>query len=486
MFAVAALQDGEYMPLANDIKLSKVAPLGWKDSNTVASRSLRSGNGNNPLFRQEKVFTLFLRFKFWPGDIDENLKDSKNKHQLYLQMRRDLLENRYRMSVTEHFTLAGMALQIEFGDFSEDIHGGSDSYFMLEHYLPQHIVYEIGKEQSKQCLQKVHRAHIGQSQSKTELKFCRQIQQLGVYGFHLFNVGMDKASSRRASSDFLLSERCTSKKSIVIGIHIEGIFLFEVGSNKDLSQPHKMTSSYFWHKVDRIEYDKTRFQLLVQNDGVGNHQSENKTNDKNVKKLKYYVPENKGKFLFDLASAHHQYSNRQKLRDNQRIEIAAPTPATVNRDTVTDQNNILTQSTDVQYKEPQRSMRSLKSRFFLSRRNISQRKLYTNGSSATRPRARSQSRDRDSLSNRCRRLSGRLMSNSTSSPLINDKQLLKSSTVASEQSKGYMVKRLAHYTSMADALINQKTTPTTSRYQQNENDFNFSDKENTTPNSKYR
>ena len=193
--------------------------------------------------------------------------------------------------------------------------------------------------------------------------------------------------------------------------------------------------------------------------------------------------------MFDLSSAHHQYSNRQKIRDNQRIEIETRTPSTIkttNR-TTNDHNKNLTQSTDVQYKEPQRSIRSLKSKFFLSRRNISQRKLYTNGTAGTvaRPRARSQRRDRDSLSNRSRRLSERLMANGTTlSPLTNEKQISKSSP-SSEQGKGYMVKRLAHYTSMADALLNPKT-PTSSRYTKDENDLNTSDKENATPSSKYR
>ena len=96
-----------------------------------------------------------------------------------------------------------------------------------------------------------------------------------------------------------------------------------------------------------------------------------------------------------------------------------------------------------------------------------------------------QSRDRDSLSNRCRRLSGRLMANGAAlSPLTNEKQIPKSSA-SSEQGKGYMVKRLAHYTSMADALLNPKT-PISSRYTKDENDMNTSDKENATPNSKYR
>ena len=289
---------------------------------------------------------------------------------------------------------------------------------------------------------------------------------------------MDLISSTSLSS----SDRSATNKSIILGIHVEGIFLFEAGSKKELSEPHKMIDSYFWHKIGRIQYDKTRFQLLVQTDPLTNFPNVNSgssyAHEKNVKKLKFYVSENKAKFLFDLSSAHHQYSNRQKLRDNQRIEIAVPVPISTNQ-------NKLTQSTDVEYKEPQRAMRSLKSRFFLSRRNISQRKLYTNSSNPTHPRARSQSRDRDSISNRCRRLSGRLISSSTSSPSRNDKQGGVKTSITSEQRKGYMVKRLAHYTSMADALLHPKT-PTSSRYQQDENEFNISDKENTSPNNKYK
>ena len=84
-------------------------------------------------------------------------------------------------------------------------------------------------------------------------------------------------------------------------------------------------------------------------------------------------------------------------------------------------------------------------------------------------------------------MSGRLISNGKETPQkTNESEMLKSSGMNSQKRKGgYMVKRLTHYTSMADALLNPKT-PTTSRHGRDENELDTSDKENATPNNRYR
>ena len=51
-----------------------------------------------------------------------------------------------------------MALQVEFGDFSHDIH--EDIYFNLEHYLPSHII-KNDVENLRSSLVKLHKAHLG-------------------------------------------------------------------------------------------------------------------------------------------------------------------------------------------------------------------------------------------------------------------------------------------------------------------------------------
>ena len=112
--------------------------------------------GKNNNLWPHPPFVLHQRFKYMPRDLDTQLRDPKNKHQLYLQLRRDVLSGRYRMSVNLHLSVAAMALQVEFGDFSEDVHGNGD-YFMLEHYVPSHVVDHLGITETKTCLEKLHR-----------------------------------------------------------------------------------------------------------------------------------------------------------------------------------------------------------------------------------------------------------------------------------------------------------------------------------------
>ncbi len=178
------LKSQEYWPLSNDTKIAKVAPPGWKDPHKHPT-----GNAARVL---PEVVTLYLRLKHFPDDVDKAFKDAGNKHQFYLQLRRDLLHARYSLSRSQYLSLAGMSLQIEFGDYSEDIHGSDDDYFMLEHYLPSHMIptsaNKSERDEIKKSLVKLHRAHLGQSQSKTEIKFCKELQRLDDYGFHFFKV----------------------------------------------------------------------------------------------------------------------------------------------------------------------------------------------------------------------------------------------------------------------------------------------------------
>ena len=80
-----------------------------------------------------ETVTLYLRVKYFSDEF----KCPENKHQFYLQLRQDVLNGKYLMSDSEYLSLAGMALQVEFGDFSRELH--NEVYFDLEHYLPCHL-----------------------------------------------------------------------------------------------------------------------------------------------------------------------------------------------------------------------------------------------------------------------------------------------------------------------------------------------------------
>ena len=131
----------------------------------------------------------------------------------------------------------------------------------------------------------------------------------------------------------------------------------------------------------------------------------------------------------------------------------------------------------VQYKEPQRPMRSLKSRL-MPRRQSSQHKLYTTAKEISSNSTNSSS------------LRGSLRRSTTVAP-----SSMQSNSHHNQQPKNsmadpkYLVKRLAHYSSMADALVGggggnslqKKKIQNSKLSTKNSSDLNVSDKENKTP-----
>lgn len=108
-------------------RLEKFAPAGWKGE--------KRANG---------VFVLHLRFRFYPQILDfvKCLSPSPPRisrtdvtmHELYLQLRRDVLEGRLEPSSDVVFELGALALQAEFADRPPP---KVTSYFLPEHYLPK-------------------------------------------------------------------------------------------------------------------------------------------------------------------------------------------------------------------------------------------------------------------------------------------------------------------------------------------------------------
>ncbi len=455
----------EYWPLSNDCKLSRVAPPGWKDSH--------HHNRTTPISN----LTLYLRLRFVPDSVDGGFRDPNNKHQLYLQLRRDVLEGRCRQtSPSRHLALAGLALQTEFGDFSDDIHSGE--YFLLEHYLPQSAVLGLGGEaEARRACVRLHRSRLGQSQSATEVSFCREVQATtDDHGCHCFSVREHK---KEANNHTGLARRH-------LGIHLRGLRLFETSA--DPAAEHRCLASFAWRDIVRIQYDKCRFQLAVQQERGGSGVAAAAA--ATTAKLKFYVPETKAKVMFDLASAHHQFYLQQKWNSGGGSGIPAERRGADgfgnNEGVAKDgEQGAEEKEEGVEYRQPrEKTIRSLKNRL-LSRRQLSQRKLYTRPAPTAAaaplpppPFAQSLNERRNLHQHQPLRLLHRRRLSASASTGVNDdgSDGRRRRRRSVDSSSKLMVKRLTHYTSMADAVTKRK------KKEEEEEEFNSSNKENRTPN----
>ncbi|XP_077050302.1 tyrosine-protein phosphatase non-receptor type 13 isoform X6 [Siphateles boraxobius] len=230
LFSLAYLKDDEFYFVEPDSKLSKVAPDGWKD---------------DPKKKKTDVnFNLFLRIKFFQDDASL-IQHTMTKHQYYLQLRKDILEERVRCDLENSMILASLALQAEFGDYQTELHG--KTYFRSEHYLPASVLDKIDQTTVKEELPKLHRSYFNASEQEAELEFLKVCQRLPEYGVHFHRVLPEKRSLT----------------GIMLGIYSKGVLIFEV-----LNGNRTPVLRFPWRDTKKISFTKKKICLQNTSDGI--------------------------------------------------------------------------------------------------------------------------------------------------------------------------------------------------------------------------
>uniref|UniRef100_UPI0037E90D58 tyrosine-protein phosphatase non-receptor type 13 n=1 Tax=Semicossyphus pulcher TaxID=241346 RepID=UPI0037E90D58 len=264
LFGLAYLRDNEFFFADPDAKLSKVAPEGWKE---------------DPKKKKTDVpFNLFLRIKFFHDDVNL-IQHAMTKHQYYLQLRKDILEERMRCDTENAMVLASLALQAEFSDYQPELHG--KTYFRLEHYLPASVMDKVNQTTIKEELPKLHNNYYGASESEAEFEFLKVSQRLTEYGVHFHRVLPEKRS----------------QTGIMLGVFSKGVLIFEV-----LNGNRTPVLRFPWRETKKISFAKKKICLQNTSDGI-KHQFQTDSN----KTCQY---------LLQLCSDQHKFHLQMKARQN--------------------------------------------------------------------------------------------------------------------------------------------------------------------------
>ncbi|XP_025958556.2 tyrosine-protein phosphatase non-receptor type 13 isoform X2 [Dromaius novaehollandiae] len=276
LFGLATLRDNEFFFVDPDIKLSKVAPEGWKEESKKKSKPPVN-------------FILFFRIKFFVDDVSL-IQHTLTCHQYYLQLRKDILEDRMHCDDETALLLASLALQAEYGDYQAEVHGMS--YFRLEHYLPARVMEKLDLSYIKEELPKLHSTYVGASEKETELEFLKMCQRLTEYGVHLHHVLPEKKS----------------QTGILLGVCSKGVVVFEV--HNGVRTP---VLRFPWRETKKISFSKKKITLQNTSDGI-KHAFQTDTS----KTCQY---------LLHLCSSQHKFQlqmrTRQSNQDTQDIERAS-------------------------------------------------------------------------------------------------------------------------------------------------------------------
>ncbi|XP_011602895.2 tyrosine-protein phosphatase non-receptor type 13 isoform X2 [Takifugu rubripes] len=264
LFGLAYLKDNEFFFVDPDAKLSKVAPDGWKE---------------DPKRKKSDVpFNLFLRIKFFLDDINL-IQHSMTKHQYYLQLRKDILEETMRCDTANAMILASLALQAEFGDYQPELHG--KTYFRLEHYLPASVLDKLNQSTIKEELSKLHSNYYEASDTEAEFEFLKVCQRMTEYGVHFHRVLPEKRS----------------QTGIMLGVYSKGVLIFEV-----LNGNRTPVLRFPWRETKKISFTKKKICLQNTSDGI---------------KHLFQTDSNKTcQYLLHLCSDQHKFHLQMKARQN--------------------------------------------------------------------------------------------------------------------------------------------------------------------------
>ncbi|XP_017347794.1 tyrosine-protein phosphatase non-receptor type 13 isoform X2 [Ictalurus punctatus] len=230
LFGLAYLKDDEFFFIESEGKISKVAPDGWKD---------------DPKKRKTEInFTLFLRIKFFHDDVSF-IQHPMTKHQYYLQLRKDILEERMRCNMENAMILASLALQAEIGDYQPELHG--KTYFRTEHYLPANIMEKMDQSSMKEELSRLHSNYYGAKEDEAEFEFLKVSQRLTEYGVHFHRVLPEKKS----------------QTGIQMGVCSKGIQIFEV-----LNGNRTPALRFPWRETKKTSFTKKKICLQNSSDGI--------------------------------------------------------------------------------------------------------------------------------------------------------------------------------------------------------------------------
>ncbi|XP_055085580.1 FERM and PDZ domain-containing protein 2 [Periophthalmus magnuspinnatus] len=256
-FGLAYIDDNEFFFVDNDTKISKVAPCTWKKVPTT-------------------TFVLFFRVKFFVNDMSL-LLHKQTRHQYYLQLRRDLLEDRLACHEETALYLGALALQAEYGDCTE-MYGRN--YYRPDQYVCKSVMEKRALPYIQEELLRLHTNNAQMLTEESELEFLKVCQQLPEYGVFLHRVTREKRPL---------------EGEILLGVCAKGVIVYEV---KDGSR--STSHSFYWRETATIS--STRCKFVIECRG-------------SKKKYTFVTERSKiAKYLCDLCSAQHKFNNEMNSR----------------------------------------------------------------------------------------------------------------------------------------------------------------------------
>ncbi|XP_065896646.1 tyrosine-protein phosphatase non-receptor type 4-like [Dysidea avara] len=175
----------------------------------------------------DHVCTLELRVKFYvssPAKVQEEF----TRYQFFLQIKRDIFQNKLPCSFEEAAILASYIIQSELGDYNSEEH--PDGYVSEYRFVPNQT------EELETRIAELHVQHLSLTPADAEYNFLMHAKDMDFYGIELF----------RAQDPHGLE--------LMVGITHMGVVVFH----------HKRKVNTFeWTNIHQVTYKRRRFTMHI-------------------------------------------------------------------------------------------------------------------------------------------------------------------------------------------------------------------------------
>jgi len=213
-FAIFERKDGWERCLESDEKPCDLMAL-WTDNNSVPNKA--------PAFVFKKK--IFLR------DDQREMSDLIAKHHVYIQAQHSVIESDYPCSIEDVVKLAGLQVQIIYGDHKSGTHAVGFLSANLKQFVPKDVYSQRKPNDWENLIFRAHASNTGKSEEDAKTEYLDIVKQWPFYGTTFYppckTIGSKKIPNK-----------------VIIGVNAEGILLLK--KDKDLVSTHPFTEICSW------------------------------------------------------------------------------------------------------------------------------------------------------------------------------------------------------------------------------------------------
>uniref|UniRef100_UPI00358FDFF8 tyrosine-protein phosphatase non-receptor type 13-like isoform X1 n=2 Tax=Myxine glutinosa TaxID=7769 RepID=UPI00358FDFF8 len=226
-FGFATCKGNSFHFVPPERKLYHVAPEGWRDV-------------GNKKTKAPPLFTLHLRVKFFPDD-EACLRHDLTRYQFYLQLRRDILEERLHCGSDLAVLLAALSLQADIGNLFPEVQ--ERHYFRAEHYLPPGMLCLMAPGYIWEQVPRLHASLHGLARRDARRHFLKVAQSLPNYGVHSYQV--------------LWERKALAATEAKLGIKPTGVTIHGLSNGTQVSE-----LNFSWTEIKKIFCQRKQLVML--------------------------------------------------------------------------------------------------------------------------------------------------------------------------------------------------------------------------------